>query len=104
MKRFLGTLLVCCFFIAGASGSTNAQNMTRVNLNNRSYHSVYIIAYDPNCRIRVYEGVLANGGNTTVRVCSDNRRRGSIIVYDVHGRSLKFSQLHDGSGVNIRFR
>jgi hypothetical protein len=93
------SLLVFC--VAGGAAS---QNLNRVVLNNRSYNSIYIIAYDPTCRIRVYEGVLAEGSSTTVRVCASERRLGSLIVYDVRGRNLRFSKLHDGSQVSVRFR
>ncbi len=71
---------------------------------NRSHYSVYVIAYDPTCRIRVFEGLLAEGSSITVRVCAGYRRLGSIVVYDVNGRNLKFSKLHDGSQVSVRFR
>lgn len=100
MKQFIIPLLASCLFVASAA----AQNRNRVNLNNRSHGTVYIIAYDPLCRVRVFEGVLADDGSTTVTVCSNNRGRGSIVIYDVHGRGIEFSQIRDGSGVNIRFR
>jgi len=104
MRRLLISVLVCCSFIAGSMRDATAQERVRVNLNNRSNHAVYMIAYDPICKIRVFEAVLGNNGSVTVRVCSDNNKRGTVVVYDRRGRSLKFSGVHDGSGVNIRFR
>ncbi len=104
MKQFIAPLLACCLFISGTAGGATAQNLIRVNLNNRSHGSVYIIAYDPICRIRVFEGVLVNNGTMTVRVCANNRGLGSIVIYDVHGRSLEYSPIRDGSRANIRFR
>jgi len=104
MIKVLIALCICCSFMAGSVTGANAEERIRVNLNNRSNQAVYMIAYDPICRIRVFEAVLGNNGSTTVRVCSDNKRRGRIVVYDRRGRSLKFSGIHDGSGVNIRFR
>ncbi len=103
MKRFFIPLLTCCLFIVGSMRDATAQDLIRVGLHNRSHHTVYVIAYDPICRIRVFEAALVNNGSVTVKVCSDNNRRGKIVVYDRRGRSLKFSGIHDGSGVSIKF-
>ena len=104
MRRFLIALLVWCSFIAGSVIDATAQERVRVKLQNRSQQAVYMVAYDPICRISVFEGRLGRNGSVTVRVCTDNNRRGRVIVYDRRGRSLKFSVIHDGSGVNIKFR
>ena len=93
------SLLVVC-----VAGDATSQTLNRVVLNNRSHYSVYIIAYDPTCRIRVYQGLLAEGSSIIVRVCASGRRLGRLIVYDVNGRKLRFSKLLDGSQVSIRFR
>ena len=103
MKRFLIPLLTCCLFIVVSMRDATAQDRMRVNLHNRSHHAVFVTAYDPICRITVFEGQLVNNGSVTVRVCSDTNRRGRVNVYDRRGRSLKFSGIHDGSGVSIKF-
>ena len=92
-------LLVVCL-----AGGATSQTFNRVALKNGGHDAVYIIAYDPTCRIRVYEGLLAEGSSIIVRVCASGRRLGSLIVYDVSGRSLRFSKLYDGSQVSVRFR
>ena len=104
MRKTIFPVIVWFLVVVWAAGDAVSQNLNRVVLNNRSYTSVYLIAYDPTCRIRVYEGILAQGSSITVRVCADDSRFGSLVVYDVRGRKLKFSKLHNGSGVNIRFR
>ncbi len=96
--------IVCSLLVVCVAGGATSQTLNRVVLNNRSYDSVYVIAYDPTCRIRVYEGVLAEGSSITVRVCASDRRLGNLIVYDVRGRNLSFSKLRDGSQVSVRFR
>jgi hypothetical protein len=94
-----GSLLVVC-----VAGSATSQTLNRVVLNNRSNDQVYVIAYDPICRVRVFEGYLARGSSRTARVCADNRGLGSLVVYDVYGQSNRFSKIRDGSHVKIRFR
>ena len=103
MKHLL-CFLVACALAASAVSSVSAQTLIRVHIFNRSQQSLYLIAYDPTCRIRVFEAVLKNSATTTVRVCADDRGRGNLVIYDVRGRSLKFGKLRNGSNVNIRFR
>ena len=104
MKRLIHLFLVCCLLIAGAAATVTAQNLISVNLNSPTYETFYVIAYDPVCKIRVFEGVLGENGSDTVRVCADDRGLGSIVIYDRNGRGLRFPDLRDGSGVDIRFR
>ncbi len=104
MWKTIFPMIVWSLLVVCVAGDATSQTLNRVVLNNRSYYSVYIIAYDPTCRIRVYEGLLAEGSSITVRVCASGRRLGRLIVYDVNGRNLKFSKLHDGSQVSVRFR
>ncbi len=104
MRKTIFAMLAWSLLVVCVVGDAASQTLNRVVLNNRSHYSVYIIAYDPTCRIRVYEGILAEGSSITVRVCASQRRLGSIIVYDVNGRKQKFSKLHDGSQASVRFR
>ncbi len=104
MWKTISPMIVLSLLMVCVAGDATSQTLNRVVLNNRSYDSVYVIAYDPTCRIRVYEGVLAQGSSITVRVCARDRRLGSLIVYDVRGRNLSFSKLRDGSQVSVRFR
>ncbi len=104
MWKTISPMIVLSFLIVCVAGDATSQALNRVVLNNRSNHSVYVIAYDSICRIRVYEGVLARGSSITVRVCAGDRRLGSLVVYDVWGQNLRFSKLHDGSRVSVRFR
>ncbi len=104
MWKTIFPMIVLSLLMVCVAGDATSQTLNRVVLNNRSYHSVYVIAYDPTCRIRVYEGVLAEGSSITVRVCASDRRLGNLIVYDVRGRNLSFSKLRDGSQVSVRFR
>ncbi len=97
-------MIISSLLVVYVAGGATSQTLNRVALYNRSHYSVHIIAYDPTCRIRVYEGLLAEGSSIIVRVCASGRRLGSLIVYDVSGRSLRFSKLHDGSQVSVRFR
>ncbi len=92
-------LLVVCL-----AGGATSQTFNRVALKNGGRDAVYIIAYDPTCRITVYRGMLARGSGTAVRVCASNRRLGSLIIYDVYGQSLSYSNIRDGSHVNVRFQ
>ena len=95
----VGPLLVVCM-----AGGATSQTLNRVVINNRSYDAIYVFAYDPTCRISVYEGLIARGSSRTVRVCASDRRLGSLIVYDMYGRNLRFSKIRDGSQVSVRFR
>ena len=95
----VGSLLVVCM-----AGGATSQTLNRVVINNRSYDAIYVFAYDPTCRISVYEGLIARESSRTVRVCASDRRFGSLIVYDMYGRSLRFSKIRDGSQVSVRFR
>ncbi len=104
MWKTICPMIVWSLLVVCVAEDATPQTLNRVVLNNRSYNSVYVIAYDPTCRIRVYEGVLAKGSSITVRVCASDRRLGSLIVYDVRGRNLSFSKLRDGSQVGVRFR
>ena len=90
--------------MAGTAVKLASQTYVRMNLNNRSHEPIWILAYDPICRVRVFEAVLVDEGSTTVKVCPDRRGRGSIIIYDRNGRALDFSGVLDGSDVDIRFR
>ena len=96
-------MIVLPFLVVCLAGSAASQTLNRVALANRS-DAIYVIAYDPTCRIRVYEGVLARGSSITVRVCASDQGVGSLTVYDRRGRNLSFSNLHDGSRVSVRFR
>ncbi len=104
MRKTIFAMIVWSLLVVCVVGGATSQTLNRVVLNNRSHYSVYIIAYDPTCRIRVFEGLLAEGSSITVRVCASRRRLGSIIVHDVNGRKQTFSKLHDGSQASIRFR
>ncbi len=104
MRKTNIPMIVWFLFVVCVAGGATSQTLNRVVLNNRSYNSVYVIAYDPICRIRVYEGYLAQGSSRTVSVCAGDRRLSSLIVYDVQGRDFKYSKLRDGSQVSIRFR
>ena len=104
MRKTIFGMLVWSLLVACVVGDATSQTLNRVVLNNRSHYSVYVIAYDPTCRIRVYEGFLAEGSSVSVRVCASGRRLGRLIVYDVNGRSLRFSKILDGSQVSVRFR
>ncbi len=104
MWKTISPIIVLTLLMVCVAGDATSQTLNRVVLNNRSYDSVYVIAYDPTCRIRVYEGVLARGSSITVRVCASARRIVSLIVYDVRGRILRFTKLLDGSQVSVRFR
>ncbi len=95
----VGPLLVVCM-----AGGATSQTLNRVVINNRSYDVIYVFAYDPTCRISVYEGLIARESSRTVRVCASDRRLGSLIVYDSYGRNLRFSKIRDGSQVSVRFR
>ena len=97
-------MIVWPFLVVCLAGSAASQTLNRVVIANRSYDAIYVIAYDPTCRIRVHEGVLAKGSSITVRVCASDQRVGSLIVFDRRGRNLKFSKLHHGSRVIVRFR
>ena len=103
MEWLIRILLSFCLLIAGAMGDLAAQNLVRVILQNGGHGSIFIIAYDPICKTKVFEGVLARNGSITVRVCSDGGRRGDIVLYDRHGRGRKYTNIFDGSGVDIRF-
>ncbi len=104
MRKALGLLVVWSLLVLGSTGLTEAQTLHRVLLKNRSHQSVYIVAYNPYCRVTVFEGVLNREGVTQVRICADDRGYGSLVVYDVRGRSLKFPRLRNGQSVHIRFR
>ena len=104
MWKTIFPMIVWSLLVVCVAGGATSQTLNRVVLYNRSHYSVRIIAYDPTCRIRVYQGLLAEGSSIIVRVCASNRQVGSLIVYDVHGRKLKFSKLLDGSQVSVRFR
>ncbi len=104
MWKTIFPIIVCSLLVVCVAGGATSQTLNRVVLNNRGYNAVYVIAYDPTCRIRVYEGVLARGSSIIVRVCASDRRLGSLIVYDVYGQNLRFSKLRDGSQVGVRFR
>ncbi len=104
MWKTISPMIVSSLLMVCVAGDATSQTLNRVVLNNRSYNSVYVIAYDPTCRIKVYEGVLAEGSSITVRVCASDRQLGNLIVYDVRGRNLSFSKLRDGSQVSVRFR
>jgi len=104
MRKAIFPKIVCSLLLLCLTAGASSQTLNRVVLSNRSQFSVYVVAYDPTCRIRVYEGLLAEGSSTTLRVCASGRRLGSLIVYDVNGRSFRFSRLHDGSQVSVRFR
>ncbi len=104
MWKTIIPMIVWSLLVVCVAGGATSQTLNRVVLYNRSHYSVHIIAYDPTCRIRVYQGLLAEGSSIVVRVCAGNRQVGSLIVYDVHGRKLKFSKLLDGSQVSVRFR
>ena len=104
MWKTVFPMIVLSLLIVCVARDATAQTLNRVVLNNRSYNSVYVIAYDPTCRIRVYEGVLARGSSVVVSVCASDRRLGRLIVYDVYGQDLRFSKLRDGSQVGVRFR
>lgn len=104
MKQFLGVLLACCLGIAGVAGSAGAQELSHIDLINTGNQPVYIVAYDPLCRIRVFEGVLVEGSNRTVSICANNRGLSTVIIYDVHGRGVRYSKIRNGGDVNIRIR
>ncbi len=104
MWKTIFPIIVCSLLVVCVAGGATSQTLNRVVLNNRGYNTIYVIAYDPTCRIRVYEGVLARGSSITVRVCASDRRLGSLIVYDVYGQNRSFSKLRDGSQVGVRFR
>ncbi len=104
MWKTIFPMIVWSLLVVCVVGGATSQTLNRVVLNNRSHYSVHIIAYDPTCRIRVYQGLLVEGSSIIVRVCASGRRLGSLIVYDVSGRGLKFSKLLDGSQVSVRFR
>ncbi len=104
MWKTIFPVIVWSLLVVCVAGDATSQTLNRVVLNNRGHNAIYVIAYDPTCRIRVYEGVLARGSSIIVRVCASDRRRGSLIVYDVHGQDLRFSKLRDGSQVSVRFR
>jgi hypothetical protein len=104
MKKAILSLMGSLLVVLGAAGSVNSQTLNRVELRNLNRQSVYVIAYDPSCRIRVFEGVLIDGGSIIVRVCAGDRGLGRLVLYDVYGRGFEYSKLHDGSRVNIRFR
>ena len=96
--------LAFCLALLGTAGDAAAQQLVSVKVSNRSHESTYVIAYDPYCRIRVFEGVIVHGGSTTVSVCLDGRNGGTLDVYDRFGRSLRFKRLRQGSSVAVRFR
>ncbi len=104
MWKTIFPMIVWSLLVVCVAGGATSQTLNRVVLYNRSHYSVHIIAYDPTCRIRVYEGLLAEGSSVSVRVCASGRRLGRLIVYDVNGRSLRFSKILDGSQVSVRFR
>ena len=104
MRHTVIALVFCCIGLAIMAKTTLAQTMIRVTLSNSSQQSVYVIAYDPFCRIRVFEQVLIDKGSQVVRLCAGQNGVGSLIVYDVRGRKLSFSGLRNGSRVRIRFR
>ncbi len=104
MWKTISPMIVLSLLMVCVAGDATSQTLNRVVLNNRSYDSIYVIAYDPTCRIRVYEGVLARGSSVVVSVCASDRRLGRLIVYDVYGQNLRFSKLRDGSQVGVRFR
>ncbi len=104
MWKTIFPMIVWSLLVVCVAGGATSQTLNRVVINNRSSDSIRVIAYDPICRMRVYEGVLARESSRTVRVCANDRQFGSLIVYDMYGRNLSFSKIHDGSEVNIRFR
>ncbi len=103
MWKTIFPMIVWSLLVVCVAGGATSQTLKRVVINNRSSDSIYVTAYDPSCRIRVYEGILARESSRTVRVCAGDRQLGSLIVYDMYGRKLRFSKLRDGSPVNVRF-
>ena len=104
MKRSLGVLFAVSLFLAGAARSAAAQEMIHVELKNTGSKSIYIVAYDPLCNIKVFQGVLAEGSNRTVSICGTDRGKGSIFIYDRFGRRLGYTDLRNGSGIKISIR
>ncbi len=104
MKHLLCVLSALGLVLLAVTGASAKEQLMRIDIFNRSQQTLYIIAYDPTCRIRVFEAVLDDNATTSVSVCADTRGRGNIVIYDARGRSLKFRGLHNGSNVNIRFR
>ncbi len=104
MWKTIFPMVVLFLLTVCVAGSATSQTLNRVVLKNGSNSRIYVIAYDPTCRIRVYEGVLARGSSVVVSVCASDRRLGRLIVYDVYGQDLRFSKLRDESQVGVRFR
>ena len=104
MKHLLYVLSAFGLVVSAVTAASAKEQLMRIDIFNRSQQTLYIIAYDPTCRIRVFEAVLDDNATTSVSVCADTRGRGNIVIYDARGRSLKFRGLHNGSNVNIRFR
>ncbi len=104
MWKTIFPMIVWSLLVVCVAGGATSQTLNRVVINNRSSDSIRVIAYDPICRMRVYKGLLIRESSRTIRVCANDRHFGSLIVYDMYGRNLSFSKIHDGSQVNIRFR
>ena len=85
------------------AGAANAQDLSRIVLNNRGSEAIFVTAYDATCRRSVFRGRLGRGNSVVVKVCPNNRGRGELVVVDVHGRELRYSNLRKGSRVNVRF-
>ena len=101
-KTFFQTL-VWLLLVVWVAADANSQELNRIVLSNRSSESLYVTAYDPTCGRRAYRGRLGRGSNVTIRVCANDRGRGDLVVSDVYGRELRFSNIGKGSRVSIRF-
>ncbi len=50
MWKTISPMIVLSLLMVCVAGDATSQTLNRVVLNNRSYDSVYVIAYDPNCQ------------------------------------------------------
>ena len=76
-------------------GRSFAPQPVRIDLRNPSDKDLEICVYDSVCRQIIYSGGLSRRSFVRVDLCSDQKRRGSMLVMDRQGNVLRYQDLRN---------
>lgn len=76
-----------------AYGKNFSPQPVRINLENPSDKDLEICVYDRVCNQVVYSGILNRRSLAILNLCSNEKRRGSMLVMDRQGNTLRYQDL-----------